>query len=432
MISTYYEGAGADDRWRIVFPPRGYHLQIKEVTQIEEPPALGDELPAEEPVPSLVEPSAAGKPGLISGVLRPSIVAPLTLILFAVFCFSVYRATRESPAAMVSLRPHTPTLKARAEYLKGRYYWEHRTGASLQQAADAYTQAIVADSDYALAYAGLAETYDLMPEYSAASQSFAFSRAIDAANKSIRLDPAIAIAHRALAFGLFWSQTDIPSALAEFKRAIQLAPNDPEAHHWYATALSALQRYPEARREIDLAQQLAPASRSILVDQAWIRYCAGDSQAKAALEDLEMSEPDFRSPPAFLARIDLAEGDYPGYLKQLHTLAMLSGDAADKRLAAAGQRGWAAAGATGMLRDLQSVQKQSLLNGRSNGFDLAHTCGLLGEKEDAMRYLLAALAAKEMAMLDVLRPDWAPELNGYPPFESLRMQVRQHFGLGNP
>ncbi len=72
----------------------------------------------------------------------------------------------------------------------------------------------MADSDYALAYADLAATYDLMAKDSAASQTSAFSRAIDASNKSIRPDPTIAVAHRALAFGLFWSQTDISRAFA--------------------------------------------------------------------------------------------------------------------------------------------------------------------------------------------------------------------------
>jgi tetratricopeptide (TPR) repeat protein len=416
MVAAYYEGSGVTDRWRIVFPPRGYFLQIEEIA------------------PAAVEPPAPAPPPALPHNSRwLAVLYALAFAAFAVFCATEYRAarnpaTRNAPSTPSSA--HVPTLAARAEYMKGQYYWEHRTGSSLQEAADAYTQAIVADSDYAAAYAGLAETYDLMPEYSAMSQTSAFSRAITTANKAISLDPSISVAHRALAFGLFWSQTDIPRAFAEFQRAIQLAPNDAEAHHWYATALNAVQRNAEALSEINLAQQLTPASRSILADQAWIRYSsADDRQAKAALEELEEREPDFRSPPAYLARIDLSDGDYAGYLAQLRRLAALSGNAADARIAAAAQRGWVLGGVIGMLRAIQSVQKDSLSKGQSDGYDLAHTCGMLGEKEDAVHYLQGAFAANDIFVLDALRQDWAPPLTGYPPFESLRDQVRRHFGI---
>ena len=129
------------------------------------------------------------------------------------------------------------------------------------------SQAIVADSDYAEAYEGLAASYDLMPEYSLMPQEEAFSRAIAAANKAVSLNPSLSIAHRALAFALFWSQTDIPRAFSEFQESVRLAPDDAEAHHWYATALNSVVRIADARREIDIAQQLSPASRSILADQ---------------------------------------------------------------------------------------------------------------------------------------------------------------------
>ncbi|HEY6448369.1 MAG TPA: hypothetical protein VIY53_18065 [Acidobacteriaceae bacterium] len=415
MVAAYYEGTGITDRWRIVFPSRGYSLQIEEVA------------------PPLVEPPA---PAPRSGVRLNSrwlaVLFALAVVLLAEFGGRQYRAARGSAPRNAAATPppaHIPSLAARTEYMKGQYYWEHRTRNSLQEAADAYTQAIVADSNYAAAYAGLAETYDLMPEYSAMPQAAAFSRAIAAADKAISLDPSISAAHLALAFGLFWSQTDALRAFAEFQRAIQLAPNDGQAHHWYATALNAVHRYAEARSEIDLAQQLTPASRSILADQAWIRYSGGDRQAKAALGELEAAEPDFSSPPAFLARIDLGDGDYAGYLEQLRRLARLSGTAADRRIASAAHRGWASSGKTGMLRAIQSVQEDSFSRGQSDGYELARTCGLLGEKEDAVRYLQKAFAAKDIFVLDALRQDWAPLLTGYPPFELLRAQVRRQFGV---
>ncbi|HEX4007480.1 MAG TPA: hypothetical protein VHX60_14990 [Acidobacteriaceae bacterium] len=431
MVAAYYDGPGLHDPWRIVFPARGYVLSVRDVAT---PAAL-----AAEPIP----PPPAPPPALPAAVPRPNAgrrlaaFGALAAVLLTAVCVYEYRearalAPRPLPARPLPVKPapaHIPTPAALADYLKGQYYWEHRTGSSLLQAADAYTQAIVADSNYAPAYAGLAESYDLMPEYSAMPQDSAFTRAIAAANKAISLDPSNPVAHRALAFGLFWSQADIPRAFAEFQRALQLAPNNGEAHHWYATALNAVHRNAEARTQIDIAQELAPASRSILADQAWIRYSAGDRQAKAALEELETAEPDFSSPPAFLVRIDLGDRDYPAYITQLGRLAAVTGSPYDQRIAAAARKGWSAGGLPALLHAVQAVQQEAFAKGQSDGYDLAHTCGLLGEKEDAVKYLQNAFAAKDIFVLDALRQDWAPALNGYPPFESLRTQVRRHFGI---
>jgi tetratricopeptide (TPR) repeat protein len=419
FVSNYYGGAGAHDPWRIVFPARGYVPEILSV----------------EPAPASSEPAQPRSrlPGSTDALVYAAAALVVALIAGAVI-WGHHRANLLAPfggpnAANTASGAHTAGPQARALYLKGQYYWEHRTDGSLREAVDAYTQAIVADSDYAEAYAGLATSYDLMPEYSMMPQDEAFSRAIAAANKALSLDPSISIAHRALAFALFWSQTDVPRAFSEFQEAIRLSPDDAEAHHWYATALNSVLRENEARREIDVAQQLAPASRSILADKAWIRYSSGDSQAAASLQELETAEPDFRSPPQFLARIDLAHGNYPGYLGQLHRLAAISQYPPDLQLSDAAQKGWDSGGRLGMLRAMKGIQEQAFAANRADGYDLAHTCALLGEKQEAVKYLQAAFAAKDLFLLDTLRPYWAPPLNGYRPFEEFRAEIRSRFGI---
>ena len=152
-------------------------------------------------------------------------------------------------------------------------------------------------------------------------------------------------------------------------------------------------------------------------------------QAAAKLRELEDSEPDFSSPPAFLARIDLGEGNYLGYLAQLNRLAAISKSPANARLAEAAGRGWKVGGSEGMLRAMKIVQGQAFAKGESDGYDLAHTCALLGEKQEAVKYLQSAFAAKDIFVLDVLAPDWAHALDGYPPFESLQRQIRTRFGM---
>jgi tetratricopeptide (TPR) repeat protein len=419
FVSKYYEGPGAADPWRIVFPARGYFPQI---SQSEQPPAISE--PRKSPwrlhghAVALLSAGAAAVVALIAGVLSWGHHGLHVSALSANQSSSVHHL-------------HVVNPEAQALYLKGQYYWEHRTDGSLHEAVDAYTQAIVADSDYAEAYAGLAASYDLMPEYSSMPQDDAFGRAIAAANKAISLDPSISIAHRALAFGLFWSQTDIPRALNEFQEAIRLAPGDAEAHHWYATALNSVLRAQEARKEIDIAQELAPASRSILADQAWIRTQDGDTRAVAKLRELETAEPDFKSPPEFLARIDFERGDYIDYLQQLHRLAGISRNPTDLKFAEEARKGWDSGGSLGMLRAMKALDEQAFARKQSDGFDLARTCASLDEKEQAVKYLQIAFAARDIFIFDVLRPGWAPQLNGYPPFENIRAQIRSRYQIAS-
>lgn len=419
FVAKYYQGSGAHDPWQIVFPARGY---VPEILRIEQDGPVAATVPSR------------WRLHRVSTALLSTGTATVIAIVAAVFLWGHFGSKSSAQPAGEAVetpahRSHTPNPDAEALYLKGQYYRDHRSDDSLHKAVDAYTQAIVADSEYAEAYAALAATYDLMPEYSSMSQEEAFGLAIATAKKALSINPSISIAHRSLAFGLFWSQTDIPQSIREFQEAIRLSPNDSEAHHWYATALIAMHRTAEAHREIDIAQQLSPASRSILADQAWIRYLGGDPQGIARLQELEKSEPDFKSPPDYLARIDLAQENYLGYLEQLHRLAAISTSPADLKLSKAAQKGWDSNGRTGMLRAIKATQEQVFAQNQSDGYDLAHTCALLGERQEAVKYLKIALASKNFFVIDTLRPDWAPLLNGYPPFEVLRTNIRRRFGI---
>ncbi len=156
---------------------------------------------------------------------------------------------------------------ARDLYLKGRYEWSQRTPDSLNRALDAFTQAIVHDPGYAKAYAGLADTYDLLYEYSTMPEHDAYSRAI-----------ALAEGHRALAFAEMYGEWKFVDAEKEFRRAIELNPTDPEARKWYANAFAVPGRYPESLEKISKAQELDPSSHSILADKGLMLYDSGSEQ----------------------------------------------------------------------------------------------------------------------------------------------------------
>jgi tetratricopeptide (TPR) repeat protein len=319
---------------------------------------------------------------------------------------------------------HVPDPESQEFYLKGRYYWSRRTEDSLRQAIDAFTQAVVHDSNYAQAYAGLAECYDLMPEFSPMPRSEAFPRAIAAARKAVALDDSLGEAHRALAFALFYWEWKVPAALAEYQRAIELDPRDEEAHHWYATSLLTLGRFQESMVEIDKARQLSPASRSILCDQALIRYWAGDrAPAIEKLKEIEQAEPEFFSPPRYLAAIAFAEKDYRTFIEQTRRLATISNDAQLTEIASAAQSGLSHGGGRSLLDAVRTVQQRQFDTGHSSGFDLARTCALLGRKQDAVTYLKAAVANHDYMVLSIANDQTFALLSGDPAFEQLEREV---------
>lgn len=320
-----------------------------------------------------------------------------------------------------------PDRRAVEFYLRGRYYWNRRTGDSLNRAVDAFTQAIVIDPSYAEAYAGLADSYNLMREYTTMPESEAYPRAIAAATKAVALDDSLAEAHRALAFALFYWKWDVPKAQQQYEKAIQLDPKDADAHHWYATSFLSLGRNSDALYEIQRARALSPGSPSILADRALILYESGDRAAGlAALKEMSQSEPQFLSPPRYLAKIYFEDGDYPDFLEMEKRAAILSSDPQEEAIADAARRGWQAGGERRMLEAMAAAQRQVFDKGQSSGYRLAYVCLLLGRKKDAVHYLQAALAAHDANILNLPRSRFAAQLNGDPDFERLKAEVRAY------
>jgi TolB-like protein/Tfp pilus assembly protein PilF/class 3 adenylate cyclase len=166
----------------------------------------------------------------------------------------------------MSKRP-TESSEAYELYLKGRFFWNKRTGEDLKTASEYFQRAIAADPRYASAHAGLAQSYLLIPLFGAGTPQEYFPKAKAAALQAIALDETSAEAHSALALLLCFSDINFPQAEKEFKRAIELNPNYATAHHWYGNApLVALGRFDEAIRENQRAVELDPLSLIINAD----------------------------------------------------------------------------------------------------------------------------------------------------------------------
>ena len=162
-----------------------------------------------------------------------------------------------------SLISKTPTTNNEAYelYLKGRFFWNKRTGTDLRKAIDYFNQAIAKDPNYALAYSGLADSYLLLSPYGAAAPKDSVPQAKAAVKKALELDGTLAEAHASSARILSGYDFDSQRAIAEFERALQLNPNYATAHHWFAAGpLIALARFDQSIAEAKRSIELDPLS----------------------------------------------------------------------------------------------------------------------------------------------------------------------------
>ena len=290
--------------------------------------------------------------------------------------------------------------EAEGLYLKGRFYWNQRTPDGLTKALDYFQRAAQLDPEYAEAHAGLADTYNLIREYTPMPGSAAYPQAIAEARKAIQLDERLADGHRALAFALFYGNLDIAGAEREFRRALQLSPGIALTHHWFATCLMTLSRFREALDQIELAQKLDPASRSILSDQALIFWHLGRRDlAVAQLKQVEAADTNFVSPHRYLSYIYLTEKNYPGYLAEVKEAERLAHDEAGLALAVSAEKALAEGGSQAMLEDILSSRKKLLERGAGSPVDVAVAYALLGKQSEALGYLKKGLERHDPNLL---------------------------------
>jgi TolB-like protein/Tfp pilus assembly protein PilF len=174
----------------------------------------------------------------------------------------------QEQAALAKTRTVNP--EAYEAYLKGRYFWNKRTGDGLKRAIEYFNRAIESDPDYAEAYSGLADAYALSGdwEYGILSPEVAFREAKAAAGKALALDKNLGEAHTSLAFALDLYGWDWKTAETEYRQAIKLNPSYATAHLWYAWHLILMGQTSEGISELRAAESLDPLSLIIGADMA--------------------------------------------------------------------------------------------------------------------------------------------------------------------
>jgi TolB-like protein len=327
-----------------------------------------------------------------------------------------------SEKQMMTSQPTSDTT-AYELYHKGRSLWGKRTGDNIPKAIAFYEQAIARDPNYALAYAGLASAYILSPFYTGADRREAGSKAKEAALKALRLDPNLAEAHAALGKVLFFSEIDLAGATREYKRAIELKPNDADAHHWFSNdSLAALGQFDEAIAEGKRSVELDPLSIVINADLGETLFYARrfDESVAQLRKTLEID------PTSFYAHYNLgialqAKGDLSGAITEYEKAKQLSDNSA---VATFWAQAKAHAGdkdaARRMLSELDDISKHREVV----GYLRALLYLSLNDKDEALRWLEQGLKERDGSNISWINVDpLLDSLHGDPRFEALVQKV---------
>jgi eukaryotic-like serine/threonine-protein kinase len=284
-------------------------------------------------------------------------------------------------------------------YLEGRQAWYGRTPEGLNRSIDLFHRAIAADPNYALAYAGLADTYNVIGNYGAGITSQQAKPLGDqASRKALELDDSLSEAHAARA-GAFTQARRWEEAEREFRRAIELNPNDAAAHYFYAlTLLMPEKRLEQGLEEIRTALSLDPLSPIVNVNYAVLLMVAGrDSEAESQFRKVPDIDSSFAAPHY--------------YFSQLYAMTGRFGEAESELQKAANVTGSWTPDAQGFLRLRLAAQESKDLPPTGVALSFA----LAGNRDKAFEYFEKAYSTDDADLIQTLR---------YPVLEPLRSDPR--------
>jgi TolB-like protein/Tfp pilus assembly protein PilF len=323
-----------------------------------------------------------------------------------------------------SAMSHAPTEDPVAHelYLKGHHFWGLR-GDNLPRAIEFYNQAIARDPNYALAYAGLGETYILLPYYTGADPKEVRPKARAAALKALELNPNLAEAHNAMGKILNADEIDLQKSIREYQRAIELSPNYAGAHHWLGNGpLAGLARFDEAIAEGKRSTELDPLSAINLIDLGLTytyahRFKEAEAEFKKALE----IDPAFAYAHWMYGVMLQVSGDLEGARAQYATARARENDAQaitmPAQLAAIMGRREEAIKALAALEELAKRQYVE-------AYYRALLYISLGQKDQAFTALEQSYAERDGDDIGVIKVDpLLDPLHGNPRFEALVQKV---------
>ena len=318
-------------------------------------------------------------------------------------------------------RKPTENPEAYELYLKGRFFWNKRSGADLRKAIEFFNQAIAKDPKFALAYAGLADSYLLLPNYGGSPTAEVLPIARAAVTKALELDDSLAEAHAS--FGLLETlELHLERSVTDLERAVQLKPNYATGHHWLGLGHLSLGHFDQAITEGKRAVELDPLSVIINADLVWAyaaarRFDEAEAQAGKTLE----IDPRFFLVHYYLGGIRQAKGQMADAISEYQQAFDLNGDFYS--LAGVGQA-WARAGKKEEAQEILTRMTEEAKTRHVTPYAWAVLYLGLGDKNRALNELEKAYQGGDTNYLFLLKVDpLFEDLRGDPRFEALVQKV---------
>jgi serine/threonine-protein kinase len=312
----------------------------------------------------------------------------------------------------------TSNAEAYQLYLKGRYYWNKRTAEDGRRAMAFFWQAIAADPNYALAYAGIADGYltgamDTPPaEY--------MPKIRDAAKKALDLDENLAEAHASMAVVKMYYEFDFPGAERELRRAAELNPGYPTVHHWLGEYLIYMGRYREGLASYERARELDPVSMAIESDYAIAHFFARQTDRSIdLLRKAIAAEPNFVRSHFYLVPPLLEKGLKDEAFAELRTALVLRNEAPD--VVRQVEDAYRAEGFPGIAK--LELARGARFDEETKKFDLALSHLMLGDKAAALDFLEKSYEERQYHVVTLKTdPVWDP-LRDDPRFMALMKKL---------
>jgi len=309
-------------------------------------------------------------------------------------------------------KKYTANTEAYQLYLKGRYFWNKVTPEGFEKSLEFYRQAIDIDPNYALAYAGLADSYNLLGSYGVLPLKESHPKARAAAEKALEIDGELAEAHTALAAVIADYYWDWAAAEKHFKQALALNPNYPVARYWHSQYLARMGRLDEAVEEAKRAQTLDPVSPNANAHVGLALYRARRyDEAIAQLQKALEIDADTFDAHIFLGFVYIQQERSEEAIAEFQTMVKLS-ERNPNLLALLGYA-YATAGKPEEAREILKELNEQSKNQPVSPFETAMIYIGLGEREQAFAWLEKAYDERAWQLgflkvepiFDPLRPD---------------------------
>ena len=336
-----------------------------------------------------------------------------------------------TPQRQIELsKKHSVNPEAYDLYLKGRFYWNQRTPEAIKESIAYFQEAIAKDANFALAYAGLADAYNISNIVGLYSASESLPQARAAAMRAIQLDPSLAEAHAALGMEKSHYEFDFPGAEREFLKALELNPNSPYAHLFYSNCfLTPMGRMAQAIAENKRAVEIDPLSLPINNFMGMTYMMAGDEgNAYRVFQHTLAMDPSFPLSHEYFSWLLLTMGRYEDAIKEHEKSEVLSGSTLEEAAAEATvmERAFKSGGEKGFwqkhLELVLEVRKQP--GAEASASVLAGAYAMAGQKDKAFEWLEKGYEEREGQDLTLLKFDPAyKNLRGDPRFSAMLRKI---------